>query len=128
MDLLRNGLRCCGLERERKLPCKCPYSLEQQMSQAQGIQSPSPQGVWDPHNGESAHRCTWEGQGAAGRQICSRLAVTVFAQFSMRSYHPFFILRELGPSTIKVSPRQMFVIPGVRLISYWSLLTLLHHW
>jgi hypothetical protein len=95
------------------------------MSQAQGIQLP--QGVRDPHSGETASRCAREGQSAAGRQICSRLVVTVFAQFSMLSYHPFFILRECGSST-KVSPRQTPVTSGVRLISHWYLLLLLHHW
>jgi hypothetical protein len=87
-----------------------------------------PQGVRDPQSGESAYRCTREGQGAAGRQICSKLAVTVFAQFSMLSYRPLYILRELGSSTTKVFPRQTFVTSEIRLISYWSLITFLHHW
>jgi hypothetical protein len=87
-----------------------------------------PQGIWNPHSGESVHRCTWEGQGAGGRQICSKLAVTVFAQFSILSYHPLYILRELGSSTTKVFPRQTFVTSEIRLISYWSLITFLHHW
>jgi hypothetical protein len=77
--------------------------------------SPTPtQGVRDPRSGESAHRCSWEGQ---GWQHCLCLV-----QHVVISSLPY---RELGSSNTTVSLRQTFVTLEVRLISYWRLLILL---